>query len=70
MAFAELERDAYSDAPDSLTESWFLGGTYAYAVTMDGLAYLINVDETYYYRVYGTNQYGDRWATSSSVLPR
>lgn len=47
VAFAEMFHDGYDSAPDSLLASYYLGGTYAYAVTMDGVAYLINVDEIY-----------------------
>jgi len=47
VAFAEVFHDGYDSAPDSLLASYYLGGTYAYAVTMDGVAYLINVDEIY-----------------------
>ncbi|MFH2007476.1 MAG: hypothetical protein ABI333_12900 [bacterium] len=47
-AFIELDHASYEDtsALSSLHPA-FLGGTFAYAVTMDGLAYLINVDEIY-----------------------
>jgi hypothetical protein len=47
VSFAEVFHDGYGSAPDSLLASYYLGGTYAYAVTLDGLAYLINVDEIY-----------------------
>ncbi len=47
VAFTELFHEGYETEPDSLLAPYYLGGTFAYAVTVDGVAFLVNVDEIY-----------------------
>ena len=47
VAFIDLDHSGYAETSISSLDPGYLGGAFAYAVTVDGLAYLINVDEIY-----------------------
>jgi len=47
VAFVEISADDYADSSLTTLDPRYLVGTFAYLLTEDGMAYLVNVDEAY-----------------------
>jgi hypothetical protein len=47
VAFVQLVYEAYADSSLTSLDPSYLGGTFAYVLSEDGLTYLVNVDETF-----------------------